>query len=151
MTLRPQIGSLTPHIICRDAAKMIEFYKAAFGAEEMFRLPDPTGKLMHASIAIRGHVVMMVDEYPEWKNLSPLALGGSATLLHLMVEDADAAIAQAEKAGATVILPATDMFWGDRYGIVEDPSGHRWSISTPKEDLTPEQIQENMKKMEMHE
>lgn len=151
MNMRPPIGSVTPHIICRDAAKMIEFYKAAFGAEEMFRLPDGKGKLMHASISINGHTVMMVDEFSEWKTLSPLTLGGSPALLHLMVEDVDGALDKAVAAGATLVMPATDMFWGDRYGMVEDPSGHRWSLSTPKENLTPDQIAENMKKAGPHE
>jgi PhnB protein len=150
MNMRPPIGSVTPHIICRDAAKMIDFYKAAFGATEMFRLPDGKGKLMHASISINGNTVMMVDEFPEWKTLSPLSLGGSPALLHLMVDDVDAALDKAVAAGATLVMPAADMFWGDRYGIVEDPSGHRWSMSTPKENLTPEQIAENMKKMGPH-
>ncbi len=147
MNMRPPIGSVTPHLVCRDAAKMIDFYKAAFGAEDMFRLPDGKGKLMHASISINGHTVMMVDEYPEWKTFSPLSLGGSPALLHLMVEDVDGALDKAVQAGATLVMPATDMFWGDRYGIVEDPSGHRWSMSTPQQDLTPEQIAENMRNM----
>ncbi len=147
MNMRPPIGSVTPHLVCRDAAKMIDFYKAAFGAEDVFRLPDGKGKLMHASISINGHTVMMVDEYPEWKTFSPLSLGGSPALLHLMVEDVDGALDKAVQAGATLVMPATDMFWGDRYGIVEDPSGHRWSMSTPQQDLTPEQIAENMRNM----
>jgi PhnB protein len=147
MTERPQIGSLTPHIICRGAAAAIDFYKAAFGAEEMARLPDGKGKLMHASVAINGNVVMMMDEYPEHQTLSPLTLGGTPAVLHLMVADVDAAIARAEKAGARVVMPATDMFWGDRYGQVEDPFGHRWSIATPKEDLTPDEIMEKLKTM----
>jgi PhnB protein len=148
MTARPAIGSLTPHIICRDCAAAIEFYKKAFGAEEMFRLPGKDGKLMHASIAINGNVVMMNDEFAECGALSPLTIGGTGTTLHLVVADADAALQRAVDAGARVIMPVAEQFWGDRYGLVEDPFGHRWSLATPVRQLTPQQIIDNMKKME---
>jgi len=126
--------SLTPHIVCAGAADAIEFYKKAFGAEELIRMPGENGKLMHASVSIDGAMLMLVDENKEWGLLSPLSLGGTAVTLHLNVANADAAIAQAEAAGATVTLPAHDAFWGDRYGQVKDPFGHSWSIAHPLRD-----------------
>ncbi|HTJ93879.1 MAG TPA: VOC family protein [Pararobbsia sp.] len=139
--------SVTPHIVVAGAAKAIEFYKKAFGAEELIRMPLPDGKLMHAAVRIGDSVVMLVDEAPDWKCLGPIALKGSPVTLHHYVPDADATIAQAVAAGAKVTMPAADMFWGDRYGQVEDPFGHKWSIATHQRDLTQEQMQEGMRKM----
>ena len=139
--------SLTPHIVCRGAAKAIDFYKKAFGAVELMRLPGPDGRLMHAAVQINGAMVMLNDEMPEHKALSPLALKGTPVTLHLNVPDVDAVFARAVKAGATVTMPVADMFWGDRYGIVTDPFGHSWSIATHKKDMTVEQIQEALKNM----
>lgn len=130
----PQMPTLAPHIVCDGAAEAIEFYKAAFGAEEMMRLPGEDGRLMHASITINGAVIMMVDENKQFGMLGPNSLGGTPVTLHLSVANADEAIARAEKAGATVAMPATDMFWGDRYGQVKDPWGHMWSIAHPLSD-----------------
>lgn len=123
--------TLTPHIVCDGAADAIEFYKKAFGAEELMRIPGQDGRLMHAAIAIDGAMLMLVDEMKEMGALSPLSLGGTPVTLHLNVSNADAAIAKAEAAGATVTMPAADMFWGDRYGQVRDPFGHSWSIAHP--------------------
>jgi uncharacterized glyoxalase superfamily protein PhnB len=122
---------LIPHIVCDGAADAIEFYKQAFGATELMRMPGQDGRLMHAAIQLNGAVVMMVDENKEFGMLGPKTLGGSPVTLHLTVPDADAAIAKAQKAGATVKMPAADMFWGDRYGMVIDPWGHNWSIAHP--------------------
>jgi uncharacterized glyoxalase superfamily protein PhnB len=132
--------SITPHLICDGAADAIEFYKKAFGAEEMMRLPGPNGRLMHGSVRIGDSMVMLVDEVPEWGTLGPKALKGSPVTIHLMVDDVDAVFAQAVDAGATVKMPVADMFWGDRYGLVVDPFGHVWSIATHMRDLTPEEI-----------
>ena len=141
--------SITPHLVCADAAKAIEFYKKAFGAVEGARLPGPDGKkIMHASIRIGDSCLMLADEYPEMGSVGPKALKGSPVTIHLYVEDADATVAQAAKAGAKVTMPVAEMFWGDRYGQLEDPFGHRWSIGTHVRDLTPEQIQEGMKSMQ---
>ncbi len=125
------VGLLTPHLTCRDCSKAIDFYKAAFGAEEMMRLPGPDGRLMHASVRLNGGMVMLNDEYPEMGGHSPMSLGGTPVTLHLMVDDADAAAAKAVKAGAELVMPVADQFWGDRYGVVKDPFGHMWSIATP--------------------
>lgn len=139
--------TLTPHIVCEGASDAIAFYRKAFNAEELARLPAPGGKVMHAAIRIGDSVVMLMDDFPEWGSLGPKALKGSPVTLHLYVQDVDAAIKQAVAAGAQVTMPAADMFWGDRYGQVVDPFGHRWSIATHKEDLTPEEIQRNMAQM----
>jgi PhnB protein len=140
---------ITPHLICAGAADAIAFYKKAFGAEETGRLPMPggSGKLMHASIKIFGAPVYLVDEMPAHGAHSPLALTGSPVTIHLSVPDVDAVFARAVKAGATVLMPLADMFWGDRYGIVTDPFGHKWSIATHIRDVTPAEMQEAMKQM----
>jgi uncharacterized glyoxalase superfamily protein PhnB len=148
MADRPQFNSVTAHLICRDAASAIDFYTRAFGASEMMRLPDKQGKLMHAAITLNGSTVMLMDEYPDYGARSPKLLGGTAVVLHLMVPDVDAAFDKAIAAGATVVMPVADMFWGDRYGQVEDPFGHRWSLATPVKTLTPDEIMENLRKME---
>jgi uncharacterized glyoxalase superfamily protein PhnB len=139
--------SLTPHIVCAGAAEAIAFYVKAFNAVEMVRLPGPGGKLMHASLKIGDSTLMLVDEMPDCGALGPSSLKGSPVTLHLYVEDVDAAFAQAVAAGAKVTMPVADMFWGDRYGQVEDPFGHRWSLATHKRDVTPAEMQEAMAKM----
>lgn len=141
----PGMTAVTPHLVCRNAAAAIEFYKQAFGAVDCARLPAPDGRLMHALITIGGAAVMLVDEFPEQGCQGPLALGGSAVTLHLYVADVDATVAQAVAAGATVTMPVADMFWGDGYGRLTDPFGHHWSVATHVRDLTPEQITEGFK------
>lgn len=139
--------TLTAHIICEGAADAIAFYKKAFNAEELARLPGPGGKIMHAAVRIGDSVLMLMDDFAEWGSLGPKALKGTPVTLHLYVKDVDAAMKQAVDAGATLAMPAEDMFWGDRYGQVLDPFGHRWSIATHQFDYTPEEIQQNMAKM----
>jgi uncharacterized glyoxalase superfamily protein PhnB len=139
--------SLTPHLVCAGAAQAIEFYKKSFNAKEEGRLAGPDGKLMHAMVRIGDSALMLVDEMPAHGALGPKALKGSPVTLHLYVEDADATVAQAVKAGAKVTMPLADMFWGDRYGQLEDPFGHHWSVATHQRDLTSEQITEGMKAM----
>ena len=136
--------SLTPHLVCAGAAEAIEFYKKAFNAIELARLPGPDGKLMHALVRIGDSMVMLVDEFPQWGSLGPKALKGSPVVLHLYVEDVDAQVKQAVAAGAKLTMPVADMFWGDRYGQVEDPFGHKWSVATHTRDLTPEEIKPGM-------
>ena len=139
--------SLTPHLICADAASAIDFYRRAFGAVETMRLPAPGGKLMHAAVRIGDSTLMLVDEMPEWGALGPRALKGSPVTIHLSVDNVDAVVAQAVAAGAKVTLPVADMFWGDRYGQLEDPYGHRWSVATHIRDLSPDEIQQAMAQM----
>lgn len=139
--------SLTPHIVCRDAAAAIEFYRKAFGAEEQVRMPaqDGSGKLMHAMVRIGDAQVMLCDEYPEWDSLGPLSRNGTSVTLHLNVADVDAAFQRALDAGAKTKMPVTDMFWGDRYGVLTDPFGHEWSLATHLRDLSVEEAIEASK------
>jgi len=137
---------VSPHLVCRGAADAIAFYERAFGATKMMVLPGPDGKIMHGCISINGSSVMLVDENPEYGLKSPKLLGGSPVTMHLIVDDVDAATEKALAAGATVVMPVADMFWGDRYGIVEDPFGHRWSIATPtREPMTEAELRDAAK------
>jgi uncharacterized glyoxalase superfamily protein PhnB len=139
--------TVTPHLICAGAADAIEFYKKAFNAVEGGRLPGPDGRIMHAMIRIEGSPVMLVDEMPEWGALGPKSLKGSPVTIHIYVENVDAFAAQAVVAGAKITMPIADMFWGDRYGKLEDPFGHHWSVATHQRNVTPAEMQEAMKKM----
>ena len=132
--------SLTPHLVCRDAAAAIDFYGRAFGAIERFRLPAPNGKIVHACVQIGDSQLFLVDEMPEHGALGPQALKGSPVTIHLQVQDADATFARAVAAGATVTMPLADMFWGDRYGRVVDPFGHHWSIATHLREVSREEM-----------
>jgi uncharacterized glyoxalase superfamily protein PhnB len=139
--------TVTPHLICAGAAEAIEFYKQAFGAFELTRMPGPDGKIMHASIRIGDSVIMLNEEFPEWGSFGAKHFKGSPVTIHLYVEDADATFEQAVRAGAKVTMPLDDMFWGDRYGKVEDPFGHQWSIGTHVRDASTEEMQKAMEQM----
>jgi uncharacterized glyoxalase superfamily protein PhnB len=146
--------SLIPHLVCEHCAEAIEFYKKAFGAEEAHRMVAPDGRrIMHAAMRVGGSLVFLVDDFPEYcggKSSAPTGLKGTTVSLHRYVPDCDAAIQRAVDAGATVMMPATDMFWGDRYGVVTDPYGHKWAFATHIKDLTPEQVQAGMKECFSH-
>ena len=137
--------SVTPYLLIDGAAAAIEFYQEAFGAEEILRMPTPDGKIAHAEIRIGDSMIMLADATPE--RVSPKKLGDSPVMLHLYVPDVDAVFAQAIKAGATVETPVTDQFYGDRNGNLIDPFGHRWGVSTHKEDLSLEEVQERAAKL----
>lgn len=137
---------VTPHLVCAGAAEALEFYKKAFDAVETVRLPGPGGKLVHAALIIAGSTVMFTDEMPECGAMSPKTLKGTPVTIHLYVPDADAFYARAVAAGAKAVMPPADMFWGDRYGVLEDPWGHSWSIATHRHDLTPAEIEAAFKK-----
>ena len=139
--------TVTPHLICAGAADAIEFYKKAFNATEFFRMPGPKGGTMHAEIRIGDSNVMLMDEMPECGGLGPKSLKGSPVTLHLYVEDVDAFVARAVGAGAKITMPITDMFWGDRYGQLEDPFGHKWSVATHTRDVGPEEMQKAIQQM----
>ena len=127
-------NTLSPHIMVRGADKAIDFYKKAFGAEEIFRMPGPDGKtVMHAELKFGNSTLMMCEEMPgmECSSTSPQTAGKATAVLHMYVEDADAMYNRAVKAGAKQTMPLTDMFWGDRYGQVKDPYGLQWSFATP--------------------
>lgn len=132
--------TLTPHIVVRGAADAIAFYKKAFGAEELFSMPGPDGKIMHAEVKVGDSILMLAEEFPDWGSNGPLAIGGTPVTLHLYVEDCDAAFNRAVEAGATVKMAPNDAFWGDRYAQVTDPFGHSWSVATHVKDVTPEEM-----------
>ena len=137
-------SGLIPHLVVKDGAKAIEFYKGALGAEEIARMPLPDGRIMHAALKIGESLLFLCDDFPDHcGGVSRAPSGPSPVTLHLNVECADTAIATAATAGATVTMPAEDMFWGDRYGQIVDPFGHSWSFSNP---LTAEQKAEAEKK-----
>ena len=133
--------TVTPSLTVRDAARAIEFYKQAFGAKERGAMKGPDGKVMHAEIMIGDSIIMLADEFPQFGSLSPQSVGGSGSGLHIYLEDVDSAFDRAVKAGAKVEMPVADMFWGDRYGKLSDPFGHKWSIGTHKADLSGEEIE----------
>ena len=133
--------TLTPHLVVKGAGPAIEFYKKAFGAEELGRLNATDGQsVMHADLKIGDSHVFLVDEFPEMGCRGPESIGGTPVTIHMYVDDVDAAFGKAVAAGATVQMPLADMFWGDRYGVLTDPFGHSWSMASHKEDLTPEEI-----------
>lgn len=138
----------TPFLVLRGASEAIEFYVQAFGAEEIFRMPGAAGKVLHAEIAIGTSRLMVADETRGQAVQSPSSAGTTTSMIHLYVEDADEVYAKAVTAGAKVIQPLEDQYWGDRHGIIEDPFGHRWSIATRQEDLTPEQVLERAPTLE---
>jgi uncharacterized glyoxalase superfamily protein PhnB len=138
--------TVTPHLICAGAADAIEFYKKAFNAVELGRVPGPQGKLLHALIRIGDSAVMLVDEFPDWHSFGPKSLKGSPVTIHLYVQDVDAFFKQAVAAGAKITMPLEDTFWGDRYGKLEDPFGHHWSVATHVRDVKPEELQEAAQK-----
>lgn len=137
--------SLTPYLTVNDAAAAIDFYRAAFGAEEVMRMDDPSGKIMHAEVKIGDSHLMLADEFPEWGNRSPRTIGDTGSGLMLYVEDVDAVFARAIEAGATERMAVADQFYGDRSGQVEDPFGHRWTIATTKEVVSPDEMEERFK------
>ncbi|MCW5797429.1 MAG: VOC family protein [Nitrospira sp.] len=138
--------TITPHLVCAGAADAIAFYKKAFHAVELGRVPGLEGKLLHALIRIGDSPVMLVDEFPDNNTLGPQSIKGSPVTIHLYVEDVDALFNQAIAAGAKSRMPVTDMFWGDRYGLLEDPFGHVWSVATHVRDVGPRELQEAARK-----
>ena len=132
--------TVTPTIVVNNGKEAIEFYKKAFGANEIYQMPTPDGKIMHAMIQIGDSFVMLHDEFPSMGAKSPTTIGGSPTSLHLYVEDADSLYKRAVEAGAAPTMPIMDAFWGDRYGMVIDPYGHAWAIATHQKDLSPEEM-----------
>jgi len=136
--------SVTPYLTLHDAARALDFYKRAFGAQEVVRMDGPDGKIAHAEIKIGDSVIMLADEMPGAGSRSPQSLGGTTGGIFLYVENADAVFNQAVSAGAQVEAPLADMFWGDRYGRLKDPFGHSWSVATHKEDVAPAEMSKRM-------
>ena len=136
--------SLTPYLVCRGAAKAIEFYTKVFGAVETVRMPGPGGVLMHAEIKIGNSMLMLADENPQQGQLAPESLGGSPCSIMFYTDDVDQVFNRAVGAGAKSEMPPADMFWGDRMGNIVDPFGHKWAIATHKEDVSPEEMEKRM-------
>src|SRR5260370_15088626 len=139
--------SVTPYLIVKDAARAIEYYKKAFGATELMRMPDPGGKIEHAEIKIGNSPIMLADEFPERGPTgarSPQSLGDSSVVIALYVDDVDAVARQAVAAGGKLLFPVADQFYGDRSGRLVDPFGHVWTISPPKEDVPPKELKKHM-------
>lgn len=132
--------TVTPYLTCDGASDAIAFYVKAFDAVEINRLADKGGKIMNAMIRIGNSAIMVMDEYPEMKSFGPKSLNGSPVTIHLQVEDIDGVVAKAVAAGATITMPAADMFWGDRYAMLSDPFGHLWSVATHVRDVSPEEM-----------
>src|SRR4051812_19156734 len=132
--------TVTPYLIVQDAARALDFYKEAFGATESCRMAGPGGKVMHAEIKIGDSSIMMADEFPEMNARSPQSYGGTPVSLALYVEDVDARVGRAVAAGAQVLRPVADQFYGDRAGTVQDPFGHVWTIATHTEDVSLEEM-----------
>ena len=132
--------SITPYLILSGAGEAIAFYKRALGADEVMRLDDPTGKVHHAEISLGDSRIMLADEHPEIQALSPKTIGGSPISIHLYVDDVDSMVERAVAAGAKLIRPVADQFYGERVGGIEDPFGYRWFIATHKEDLSMDEI-----------
>ncbi len=134
--------TLSAYLAVEDAAAAIDFYTRAFGARERGRMPGPDGKIAHAELEFGDSIVMLSDPFPQSTAKPPKELGGVSGGLFMYVEDVDAVMQKASEAGATVTMPAEDMFWGDRFGSLTDPFGHQWQIATHVEDVTPEQMAE---------
>lgn len=145
MTATPQ--TLTAHLIVKNAARALDFYRDAFGAEELFRLVEPSGKVGHAEMRIGATGFMLADEYPDFGALGPASIGGTPVKFRLEVADAQAAMARAVKAGAVEVRPLKDEFYGDRTGMVADPFGHHWFIAQKVEDVSPEEMQRRWTQM----
>jgi PhnB protein len=142
--------AVLPHLVVDDAAAAIDFYIKAFDAVEHGRVPGPDGKLFHAALGINGATVMLNDDFPEMnggKSMTPKSLGGSPVTIHLVVTDVDTQFQKALDAGATVVMPVEDQFWGDRYGVLEDPFGHQWSMGQPVREVSTEEIQDAVKQL----
>ena len=139
--------TLAPYLIVRRVERAMDLYALAFGARELFHMTGPGDRISHAELAIGDSVLMLADENPEQGTRSPEAYGGTPASVFMYLNDVDAVFAKAESAGATIELPPTDMFWGDRYGKLRDPFGHEWGIATHVEDVTPEESQRRLAAM----
>ena len=142
--------SVTPYLTLNDTARAIDFYKRAFGAEELMRMDGPGGKIAHAEIKVGDSIIMLGDEMPGAACQSPQTVGSTTVGVLIYVKDADAVFKQAVSAGAQVQEPMADMFWGDRYGRLKDPFGHSWSVATHKEDVSPAEMHQRMQEAMSH-
>jgi PhnB protein len=147
MTIEVQ-PAVSPHLTVDNAAAAIDFYVNAFDAVELGRVPGPDGKLIHAALQVNGSTILLNDDFAEMsggQSTTPKALGGTPVTIHLTVTDVDKKFQQALDAGATVVYPLEDAFWGDRYGVLQDPFGHHWSLGQPMREVSMEEIEEAIK------
>ena len=140
-------NSITPYLVIKGAADAIEYYKHVFGATEVMRMAQADGRIGHAELKIGNSHIMLADEFPEMDHRGPLSLGSSPVSILLYVEDVDAIVNRAVAAGAKILKPVQDQFFGDRSGFIQDPFGHLWGVATHIEDVSPQEIEERMKKM----
>lgn len=138
--------TITPHLTCRNAPKALEYYKEVFGAEIQTVSNGPDGRIIHSQFKIGDSIVMMSEEFPEYGSLSPLSMKGSSVTLHVYIEDPDALFNRAVAAGATAVMPMMDAFWGDRYGQIVDPFGHKWSIAARRRIMTEQEMEDEARK-----
>ncbi|WP_426754016.1 VOC family protein [Myxococcus sp. Y35] len=146
-TKLPDGPRLSLALVMKDAPAALAFYTRAFGAKELYRLTEPSGRVGHAELSLGGVTLMLADEYPEYDIVGPQSRGGTTCSLNLLVEDVDAAAQRAIDAGATLERPIQDAFHGHRVAHLRDPFGHRWTLATPKEDVSPEEMQRRFTKM----
>ncbi|KAI9003518.1 Glyoxalase/bleomycin resistance protein/dioxygenase [Hyaloraphidium curvatum] len=139
-----EMHTITPHLVCADAEKAMDWYAKAFGAKDLARLRSPEERLLHGSMELGDSRIMLVDEMPEMGARGPKLLGGSPVTLHISCPNVDAAFARAVEAGAEIVVPVADKFWGDRYGQVRDPWGHEWSMATQIRKVTLEEAEKAM-------
>ena len=140
-------NSITPYLIIKGAAEAIEYYKNVFGATEVMRMAQPDGRIGHAELKVGDSHIMLADEFPEMEHRGPLSLGSSPVSMLIYVEDADSTVQRAVAAGAKILKPVQDQFYGDRSGFIRDPFGHLWGVATHKEDVSPQEMEERMKKV----
>ena len=140
-------NSITPYLIIKGAAEAIEYYKNVFGATEVMRMAQPDGRIGHAELKVGDSHIMLADEFPEMEHRGPLSLGSSPVSMLLYVEDVDGTVQRAVAAGAKILKPVQDQFYGDRSGFIRDPFGHLWGVATHKEDVSPQEMEERMKKV----
>lgn len=139
--------AVTPYLCCKNAARAVEFYQRAFGASEIMRLAEPSGRIAHAELKIGDGMIMLADEYPDINFRSPETIGGSPVTIHVYVPDVDATVKQAVAAGATLLRAVEDQFYGDRSGRLSDPFGHVWIVSTHKQDMTAQDVENRFAEM----
>jgi PhnB protein len=140
-------NSIMPYLTVKDAARAIDFYVEAFGARELVRFAEPSGKIGHAEIQIGNSRLMLSDEYPQWRVVGPETLGGTSLSLMIYVDDADTVFARALRLGAMQVLPVADAFYGDRCGRLRDPFGHRWIIATHKREIPLDEMDKRVREL----
>ena len=141
------VHEMFAHLCVENAVEAISFYEKAFGATEKFRLVEPGGRIGHAELDFDGATLMLADEFPEIGVKSPPSIGGSPVTIYLQVDDADAVVGRAAQEGATIEMPPTDMFYGERMAVLQDPFGHRWNIGHTIEDVSPDEMQRRYNEM----